>query len=945
MHTDQPNKAKRQPSPGQVLWNVAKWSLLFLAMILCFSVTTATGYIASLVKDDLIRSYDEMSRDILTNHLTGFAYFRDQEAIGQLRAEQDRRLVKREEVSKYLIDAIIATEDKYFYKHPGIDPIGTSRATLEGLRGSSIQTGGSSLTQQLIKQTILSPTVSHERKAKEILLALRLERMFSKEEILEAYMNEMYFGRSVNNTNIYGVQAAARGIFGVDAKQLNIPQAAYIAGMLQAPSRYIPFEEKGLKAGLKRQKIVLKRMHENGYITAKEMKNALDYDIQVNLAKNAPKAYARYPFLMMEIEERAARVLVDQELEKDPNRTKADLSRQQYRELVDDKRQEVLRGGYHIYTTIDRDIYEMMNRISKNPANFGPNRNYKVNYGSEPKQIKDALEEVGATLIENKSGAILGFIGGRDFSVQQVNHTTRPRQPGSAMKPIAAYAPAFELGLLQPGSAIDDAPLPLDNGTNKAPHYPANWNNKFQGLITAREAFKWSYNIPAIKTYLKVGIPKALEFVEQMGVTTIISPEDNPKTNDFQAKTGVLGGLTQGLTVEEITNAYSVFANQGVFQDAYLIDKIVDANGETIFKHRPNSKPIFSKQTAYLMTDMMRTVVQEGTGAAIQRSVKGKRDIAGKTGTTNDNHDSWFVGYTPELTLGVWIGYDIPYRLPQASSARSTKIWSQVMNGLFELDPQSYPVDSTFKQPSGIKRLSICSNTGMLASPLCRKTGKVVTEIFNEKYAPTKIDDKHRTARVVIHDGKTYLAKDETPDDMVQEKVGVQSPEPIQFPKNPERYRMSFQPLDWEDRLPQKQDPRVDDGKPPTPPQNVVIQPQGKLEWRANTEADVVGYRIYHSQMGEPFAKVGVTQQAKQSAFSVKKDGLYYVTAVDVAGNESEASETIANDQTIDDNDQRAPLDSTELTRPKKDQKKKLEKKPANEEVKEIPDLLLPDFE
>ena len=884
---------KQRRSPWRILWTITKLFFLLIMMGAFFSGGAVTGYVASLVKDDPVRSHEEISETIFSRYLTSFAYFHDNESIGQLRAEEDRRLVQKDEVSPHLINAIIATEDRNFYEHRGFDPIGTTRAALEGIRGSSVQTGGSTITQQLIKQTILTPKVSHERKAKEIFLALRLERMFSKDQILEAYMNEMYFGHSAGKSNIYGVQAAAKGIFGIDAKDLNIPQSAYIAGMLQAPSRYVPFDKDGLEAGLKRQKMVLNRMLENGYITESQRQEALNYDIAANLTESKPKAFSKYPFLMMEIEERAARVLVDQDLEKDPKLNKEDLSRQEYRELVDMKRKEILRGGYHIYTTIDKNIYEMMTAIAENPKNFGPNRTYKVRVGSEVREVKNALEEVGATLIDNKTGAILGFIGGRDFKVQQVNHTTRPRQPGSAMKPLAAYAPAFELGLLQPGSAIDDAPIALENGAGRPPHYPANWNNKFQGLVTTREALKWSYNIPAIKAYLQVGIPEALGYVEKMGVTTLITPKDNPRVNDFQAKTGVIGGLTQGLTVEEITNAFSVFPNQGSFIDAYLINKIEDSNGETIYEHTSTPQTVFSEQTSYLITDMMRTVVRQGTGASVQRMIKGNRDIAGKTGTTNDDVDSWFVGYTPEVTLGVWIGYDIPYRLQRGSTAHSHEVWSKVMNGLFELYPEKYPSDSKFVEPSGIVRRSICSDSGKLPSPLCQEAGKVITEIFNQKYAPTEVDDTHVKARLVTYNGKMYLAKDETPDDMVEEKIGVKSPDPIKLPSNPEQYKMSFQTLDWKNRLPSQTDPRSDDGQAPSEPKSVVVQDNGTLVWASNSEADIVGYRVYRSSIGGDVQKAGVVLQSDDKVFKVKNHGLYYVTAVDVLGKESAPSQTV----------------------------------------------------
>jgi penicillin-binding protein 1B len=876
-------------------WNIAFTILKVLTLLFFIGIFliggSATGYVASLVKDDPVRSHAEIEKKIFSNDLTGFAYFNDSTLIGQLRTEEDRRLVKKDEVSPNLVNAIIATEDKHFYEHHGFDPNGVFRAVMEKLTGSAVQTGGSTLTQELVKQTILSPEVSFQRKAKEILLAIRIERMFSKDQILEAYMNEMYFGKSASGSNIYGVQAAAKGIFGVDAKALNIPQAAYIAGMLQAPSRFIPFNADGLKAGKDRQKIVLGRMHENGYITSAQYTDALQYDIGAHLSKDNPKAYSKYPYLMMEIEERAARALADQEIAKDPKLNKDTMPRDEYRDLVEKKHNEILRGGYHIYTTIDKKTYEMMQSIAENPKNFDSNQTYNVQYGGQTKTIKNALEEVGATLLDNKTGGILGFIGGRNFKVQQYNHTTHPRQPGSAMKPLAAYAPALEKGIIQPGSAIDDAPIALDNGPGNPLHYPMNWNNKFQGLITAREALRESYNIPAIKLYLKVGIPEALNYVEKMGVTTLITPKDNPKHNDYQAKTGVIGGLTQGLTVEEITNAYATFPNQGSFIDAYMIQKIVGPTGETIYEHNVTPKPVFSPQTAYLMTDMMRTVVKSGTGASVQRFLDSSRDIAGKTGTTNDDNDSWFVAYTPDVTLGVWDGFDIPYTLPKAGAPRPIQIWAKVMNGLFKLYPDKYPEEETFQKPSGIVSKEVCSKSGELPTDLCRVAGTEITDIFNEKFVPTESCDVHVKARMIEYNGKMYLAKPETPNDMVTEKAALKVDDSTPIPQNTDKPSTFWRTLDWDSRVSASIDPRTDDGKAPAKPKGIAID-KSTLTWNGNVEADIVGYRVYRSMSGGPFEKAGVVQSSSNS-YHLVEHGSYYVTAVDVAGKESDASEIV----------------------------------------------------
>ncbi|MBO8170589.1 MAG: transglycosylase domain-containing protein [Bacillaceae bacterium] len=867
--------------------------LFVLGLMGVFFVGAAgAGFVASLVKDDPVRSYDEIYDKIFTNYLTGFAYFKDDTLIGQLRAEEDRRLVHLDEISDHLINAVIATEDKYFEEHNGIVPKSIIRAAIQDLTNSPVQTGGSTLTQQLIKNTILTPEVSYKRKAKEIFLALRIERMFSKDQILEAYLNEIYFGKNANGSNIYGIEAAAKGIFDKRASELNLAESAYLAGMPQSPITYSPFTDEGLKEGKKRMKLVLDNMLEQGYITRDQYNEALEYDIKGNLAQPEKRAYARYPFLMMEIEQRAAEALVNQYL-KENNQTRADLSDDEYYSLVEEKRKEILRNGYHIHTTIDKRVHEIMNEIATNPENFGPNRTYTV----KGKTIENALEEVGSMLIDNDTGAILGMIGGRDFNVEQTNHATAPRQPGSAMKPLAAYGPAFEEGILQPGSVIDDVPVVLPDGTHGR-HIPANWNNKFHGLITAREALKRSYNIPAIKAYLEVGIPKALDYVEKMGVTTLVEA-------DYHASTGVIGGLSYGLTVEEITNAYSTFANQGTFVDAYMIERIEDNNGQLIYQHESDPVPVFSEQTAYLMTDMMRTVVSESgaTGIGVRNYVGWNVDIAGKTGTTNYDRDSWFVAYTPEVSMGVWIGYDEPYTLPWNSKTNSINIWGKIMQRIFDEYPELSDPNANFERPDGIVTRSICSKSGKLPSELCEEAGYVITEIFNRKFVPTETDDSLQEARVVEIDEERYLAKETTPDDMVEEGIFFKRPEPLVIPENTGKPKSYYLPLDWDQTLPEEEDPREDDGKVPAPPSgfSVTEVEPGKFHftWQDNTEADIVGYRFYRGLNGENnFKKIGVIKLNDPKEFT--EAGAYpgniygyYVTAVDVAGNESAPSKMV----------------------------------------------------
>ena len=889
--SSEPKKKKRRRGRRRLVWGIVQIVFLLGLMGAALAGGIVTGYVAALVKDEPVRTKEELEQKIFTNYLTGFAYYNDGSLIGQLRAEEgDRRLVKKADVSPYLINAIIATEDKGFYHHNGIAVQSTLRATYQELTHQPVVTGGSTITQQLVKNTILTHEVSHARKAREIFNALRIEQMFSKDEILEAYMNEIYLGKNANGSNIYGVQAAAKGVFGKDVKELGLSEASYMAGMIQNPGAYSPFGTESYERGKERQKMVLDRMLENGYITQDQYDNALAADLKATLAKPTQQAYREVPFLMMEIEERAARQLVDAEL-KEKGRDKASISRNEYRLLIEEKRREILRNGYKVYTTFDKNVHRIMQAVAADASNFGKNRSYTIRRSNgKTENIENALEEVGAMMIHNRTGAILGMIGGRDFNVEQTNHATAPRQPGSAMKPLAAYAPAFELGILQPASPIDDAPVLLKDG-QKGYHLPKNWNNKWQGMMSAREALRNSWNIPAIKAYQKVGIPTALEYVKKMGITTLVDA-------DNYAQTGVIGGLTYGTTVEEMTNAYATFANNGSFIDAYLIERIEDSQGKVIFRHQAQPVQVYSEQTAYLITDMMRSVVNAGTGTHVRKFVPRKVDIAGKTGTTNSSNDLWFVGYTPEVSLGVWVGFDEPYPMPDADKYVPMIVWGKVMKEVIEAHPEISAPDATFKKPEGIVSATVDSKSGKLPSELSKEAGHVITDLFNRRFVPKEVDDSHQKARVITYNGERYLAKESTPADFVTEGIFYRSPDPLPTKEQIQaaNSKVAIRPPDWEQRLPDAEDPRTEVPGAPAAPTGLAATRNGAqavLNWNSNKEADLVGYRIYRADPVSGFTHLGTVKDPAVLTFTDEKapgDSAYYVTSVDLTGLESEPS-------------------------------------------------------
>lgn len=871
--------------------SVVKWMFILGMMGILFAGGAVTGYITSIVKDDPVRSEQYIQQQVSLNAITGFVYFRDGAPIGQLRTEEDRRLVEYNNIPQIIIDAVLAIEDKDFYEHNGVDMSGTLRAVKQKLLNESVQTGGSTLTQQLARRVFLNLDRTEDRKVKEILLSLRLERFLSKPEILTAYLNKVPFGNGSNGYNVYGIKAASKGVFGLDdLDKLNIAQAAYLAGLPQLPSTYSAFNglgefnEKAFNRALDRQRLVLRRMMEENKITTSQYNEALTFDIKGSLAAHVKKAYATYPYLMLEAEREAAKIL----LTLNEGKTDAAPTENAGNDtvLMEEARQQLMTGGYRVYTTIDKQVYSAMHSISEDSENFTPDSNTK------------GIEQTAGIMLDNRTGAILGMIEGRDFNIEQMNYATQMvRQPGSTMKPIAAYLPALDAGLIQPAGILDDAPIILKDGS-KGFHIPKNANNRYQGLVTARYALNKSLNLPALKLFNeKVGIESSWAFAKKLGISTI-------QEEDYGAKTGVLGGLRYGVSVEELTNAYSAIANNGAFNDAYLIEKIVDSQGKIVYKHKVNPEQVFSEQTAYLMTDMLRTVITEGTASTVKSNYKHFKEIpiVGKTGSTQNYADVWFMGYTPDVTLGMWVGYKEPVNTLQGDKQKrqAQTLWTKVLNTVIDKKPELF-VTSEFTQPEGIVKKTVSAYSGKLPTDL---TDKFTTDLFNIKYVPTDSDGGLAKVKYITFNQLNYIPRDGTPDDFLKVKIAVKREKPIQelvkellaaFPAMKEHSPLSYYlPEDAKSDIPTEVDPRVDDGQAPTPPRNInVSYSTGKavITFSPSGSPDVVGYRLYRSLNGGSFQKTSVIMAGEGTVFTpgtpASANATFYVTAVDVAGHET----------------------------------------------------------
>ncbi|MFS0598312.1 transglycosylase domain-containing protein [Peribacillus frigoritolerans] len=860
----------------QVIWNLTL--ILIIVGILGFSFAggVGAGYFAALVNDEPVRSKEDLKKDIYNYEETSEVYFADEVYLGKLKSDLEREEVSIDKVSKHLKNAVIATEDEYFYEHDGVVPKAILRAIYQEFSNATVQSGGSTLTQQLIKNQILTNEVSFDRKAKEILLALRVEKFFEKEEILETYLNVSTLGRNSSGRNIAGVESAAEGIFGVEAKDLTLPQSAFIAGLPQSPFGYTPYTQQGKlkenqEPGINRMKTVLKRMYSNGYITKEEYDKARTYDITKDFIGKTEMPSEKYPWLTNEIEKRSIKIL-SVSLAKEDGYEEKDLEnddlKAQYLALADRKLRQ---NGYKVYTTVNKKIYDKMQEVTKNYPNYGYDK------AGEP-------VEAGAILIENKTGKIISFVGGRDFKREQTNHATASlRSNGSTMKPLLVYGPGIELGKISPGSVSANVPISIPAGKMWR---PGNYGGgSYTGVTTAREALKNSYNIPAALFYMKIINNRPASYLEKMGFSTLTE-------GDYSNPAMSLGAMTNGVTVEENVNAFGTFANSGDFIDAYMIDKIVSKDGEVIYEHKAKPVDVFSPQAAYLTLDMMRDVVNSGTAASVRNRLAFSSDWAGKTGTSQNYQDAWFVATNPNVSFGTWLGYDTPKSLQGTYNGleynkRNMYYWADLINAAYKVEPKLVDPDKRFEMPGGIVSRSFCGVSGLLPSSSCQKAGLVKSDLFIAKYAPSRADNSFIDGQYVSVGSKRYAALPQTPGEF---KSGG-------FMLNPESFGdIGLKYVDDPGSVIPGSEKSVgvvgtkaklnDNGKAPDP-LSITIS-NGKITWGLHHEGDVVGYRVYKDGK-----KVASINAGENLVYKVGSGGSYYVTAVDIVGKESAPSQHV----------------------------------------------------
>jgi penicillin-binding protein 1A len=633
---------------GRHSWRSVGIGILAVAALLI--IAAAVAYFA------LIRTLPDPSQARAKGRdQTTIVYDRSGRIITKLYADQDRTDVPIKSMPAYLRQAVVATEDQRFYQHRGVDPLGMARAVFVDVTSGTRKQGGSTITQQYVKNAFVTQDRTLKRKVSEAVLAYRLERHLSKDAILGLYLNTIYFGHSA-----YGVGTAAQTYFGKPVDKLTLAQSAMLAGVIKSPARYSPYRDMAAARG--RRATVLAQMNAQGYITQAQQRAANAEPIHlVGLHGKAGAA----PYFMEYV--------------------KDDLIQRFGPERV-------YRGGLRVRTTLDLPMQKAAERAVARA----------LNRTSDP--------SAALVAIDPKTGRILALVGGRDFATQQFDVATQGhRQPGSAFKPFV-LATALSSGV-SPEATFDAGPKTLDIGAGKP--WRVTGSAGHPGPMRLRQATEQSVNSVFAQLILRIGANKVARTAESMGVETPLTA----------VPAIALGGLKEGVTPLELTSAYGTLADGGLQKSPYALAEVRDATGKILYTAPGgDGKRVLDPAVAYLTTDLLRGVIARGTGTAAAIG----RPAAGKTGTTQEYRDAWFVGYTPDLVAGVWVGFPNSQRAMTSVHGRAVtggsfpaQIWASFMEGALARTKAR-----DFSQPEGLKTAKICLETGLRATPFCPATGR-----------------------------------------------------------------------------------------------------------------------------------------------------------------------------------------------------------------------------
>jgi 1A family penicillin-binding protein len=567
---------------------------------------------------------------------TTYIYDINGKLLASVHGEANREVVPLDRISPNLKLAVLASEDSRFFTHHGINPTGVGRAIIVNWIAGGVKEGGSTITMQLVKNLFLSQKRAFTRKLAEAVLAIRLEQILSKDQILEMYLNQVYWGH-----NNYGIQTAARTYFNKSAENLTLGESAMMAGLIQAPEEFSPFVS--LKLAKQKQKEVLGRLIELNWITQKEYDDALDQPIKLGRIRSFQGSALPYV----------------------TNTVAQELAKKFGREAL-------LKGGMRVQTTVDANFQEMAENTVKE---------------WHKKLLESGLSknQMALVSIDPRTHFVKALVGGIDAKTSEFNRATQAeRQPGSSFKPFVYYT-AFASGKFTPDSIIDDSPVGYRDGNGW--YYPRNYDNTFSGAITVRTAIALSRNVPAVKVGKAVGLNRVIETCRTLGITSPMEPVSSLP----------LGAI--GVVPLQMASAYATIANYGWQSPATVIVRVTDSSGNVLLDNTPKPELVLDPWAASATLDAMRSVIEEGTGklAAIDRPA------AGKTGTTSDEKDIWFIGTVPQLTTAIWVGRDDNHQLSHgaAGGVFVAPIWHDyMMKALKNIPVENFKPPSQFRRPS-----------------------------------------------------------------------------------------------------------------------------------------------------------------------------------------------------------------------------------------------------
>ena len=665
------NKRKKRPKNRALRKKIR--TIILSALLICLIICTGIGigmYAA------VSREIKDMNIQTLTLNYSSFIYYEDANGntkeYEQIQSSHNRIWIDSAHISPYLKDAMVSIEDERFYKHHGVDLKRTLGATgkyiLSKVGFGSSDYGGSTITQQVIKNITNEKSKTATRKIKEMMRAVAMERQLSKDEILTMYLNIVYFAN-----NCYGVEAASQTYFNKNASQLSLAEAASIVGITQYPSEFDPIAQP--EKNTEKRNVVLKKMLDLGKISDDQYSQAVNTKLSVShSAKRNQQGVSSYF-----ADQVVADVIRDLQTQKG------------YSE--DFATQQVYNGGFKIYSTVDKNIQETMEKVFENTGNFP----------STGKGGQSAM-----VIIDPYTGGIKGLVGGigEKTDIRGWNRATQTRrQPGSSIKPISVYGPAVDMGKITEATIVKDEKITIGNDNWS----PKNSYNDFLGNMTVMEAVARSSNIPAVKVLDMVGLSSSFGYLQnKFHISTLVEGDKNYSSLS-------LGGLTDGVTVKEMCAAYSCFVNSGKYIAPYTYTQVVDSTGQVILQNSANSSQAISAAAAYITADLLSGVVDSSVGTG--RSAKlDNMPTYGKTGTTDRDFDKWFIGFTPYYVGAVWYGFDEPGSLSKAgvSGNPALNAWKQVMSRIHS----SLPAKELSK-PSNVVEKSICTYSGNLATSTC----------------------------------------------------------------------------------------------------------------------------------------------------------------------------------------------------------------------------------